>query len=353
MKLVVSFELENLKNIEILKTNDNVNLIERPVFVALDTLKIQRFLNLVNQYGTPQALVSNAHPEYLELSAPDIDYHYLPDFLYWTARNLVNGGIVVDRDPEYCFNFIINKKRINRYLLLKLIEWFELSSYRYTWSGIGKEFDMSRCIAEFDLIREHVDIIKFQNHILSSSFKILPHFVDNDLTINDTVAEHNDSSKVNYGNNTWVWNNVVGDIFSKSAVSLITESIEYEKHIHYTEKTLYSVMGLTFPIWVGGYQQANLWQQHGFDTFDDIINHDYQYRETLLERCFYAIKDNLKILTDLSFAKNKKQQNMQRLQNNRFQMVENIQNIYKRSLSRLPKNYKVPFVFPGFETKIK
>jgi hypothetical protein len=178
--------------------------------------------------------------------------------------------------------------------------------------------------------------------MLSPVFKILPHFVDTNLNVNKTIKNEL-SSIANYGNNAWVWNNIVGDIFSKSAVSLISESISYEKIINYTEKTLYSMAGLTFPIWVGGYKQADLWKQHGFDTFDDVINHDYQYYDTLLERCFYAINDNLQILTDLDYARDKKQQNMERLKQNWSLLQPNIQGFCNNSLLKLPDVLK-PFI---------
>ena len=87
-------------------------------------------------------------------------------------------------------------------------------------------------------------------------------------------------------------------MFLSSAISLITESLRFEKAATFTEKTIYSVLGLTFPIWVGGYNQATEWKNIGFDVFDDIIDHSYQSHDTLIERCYYAFANNLDLLSN-------------------------------------------------------
>jgi hypothetical protein len=119
---------------------------------------------------------------------------------------------------------------------------------------------------------------------------------------------------------------------------LIAESIGEDKIINFTEKTLYPMLGLTFPIWIGGYKQAKLWQQHGFDTFNDVINHDYQHCDNIVERCYLAFEKNLPILTDLDYAKKVKQQHIKRLEQNKINAGINIHQIYKNSLSKLPSD---------------
>jgi hypothetical protein len=306
-------------------------------FVISDYFYLEHYQSLINQHGIPEILVADAHPIYpeIELLGHNTQYYYSPYFFKRLTNLLVSNCHVNDNcAPEYCFNFMINKKQINRYLLLKLVEWYDLSSYQHTWSGAGSDFDMSRIIEHFDLIEKHVDIDKFRNHMLSPVYKILPYFVRPDSSVNYNIQ--NISGMNNFGSLSWVWNNVVNNMFSKSVVSLITESIGYEKVMTFTEKTVYSVFGLTFPIWIGGSRQADLWKQFGFDTFDDVINHDYQHCDTLLERCFYAIHDNLQILTDLDYAKRAKQQHIERLKQNRILLNQNIKNVYNNSLLNLP-----------------
>ena len=75
---------------------------------------------------------------------------------------------------------------------------------------------------------------------------------------------------------------------------------------------------MNFPIWVGGGNcQAEMWKKLGFDVFDDVINHDYQHYDTLLERCVYAFTLNKEILTDIDYATSLRNANIERLKNNR------------------------------------
>jgi hypothetical protein len=134
----------------------------------------------------------------------------------------------------------------------------------------------------------------------------------------------NNSSIAKYGGNLWTWLNGLDDIFQKTAVSLISESVEYQKVSCVTEKTGYSVLGLTFPIWVGGYGIADAWATAGLDTFDDIVDHSYQHKNTLIERCYHAVADNIKLLTDLNFVQEKRNQCLTRLIDNRKKILNGI-----------------------------
>jgi hypothetical protein len=332
MKLIISYPAEALlETVQLPGNTNSCNL----AFWLRDTCDRQRYLTLVDQYGIPDIIVSSAHPEYSEVDVKT-QYFYCPTFLYSQVCELADQAkIATDYTVEYCFNFMINKKQINRYLLLKLVEWFNLSSYCYTWSGIGKQFDMSQIFKDFKRLHaQGFDQDKFYSHMLSPVTQILPHFINYNSKKN--INESDSVNIKNYGGNTWAWNNIFVDMFSKSAISLITENAKYEKPINFTEKTLYSVFGLTFPIWIGGYRQAELWKQHGFDTFDDIINHNYQYYDSILERCFYAILYNFKILNDLNYAKIQKQQCLSRLQLNRELAKNKIQCAVLDGLANMP-----------------
>jgi hypothetical protein len=49
-----------------------------------------------------------------------------------------------------CFNFTINKKTLNRFLLIKLLEYFNLSTQHYTWSGVDSEYNLSIILNDLD-----------------------------------------------------------------------------------------------------------------------------------------------------------------------------------------------------------
>jgi hypothetical protein len=208
-------------------------------------------------------------------------------------------------NTETCFNFIINKRQINRYLLLKLVEYFNLSSYGYTWSGIGQCRDMSDLIHQIEQFKPE---IKME---LLKPVNIKPRWIScgKEHILNDFIAM--------YGSNLWTWDNGLNHVFENSCVSLISESVWDQRGSVFTEKTLYSVLGLTLPIWIGGYNQAREWKRMGFDIFDDVIDHSYQNCDLLLERCYHAFNDNLNILTDLELARKTRQELMPRLLKNR------------------------------------
>lgn len=207
---------------------------------------------------------------------------------------------------DYTVNFVINKKQINRYLAIKLCEFFNLEK-GYTWSGVDGSFDMT------DIIEEWRDIpVPFTDEVktfLLSSITTPPHW----------VGRKNKQTNVNvsdYGSNWQSWQWGIDKIVGLSAVSIITESQRFEKAIHFSEKTAYAIFGQTFPIWVGGYRQADEWRIMGFDVFDDIIDHSYQYHDTLIERCWHAFADNLEILTDKHLADQYRRQHELRLRHN-------------------------------------
>lgn len=217
-----------------------------------------------------------------------------------------------------CFNFLINKKQVNRYLLIKLVEYFKLSKFNYTWSGIGREFDLTEIIKEWNIIdplnKQFSDILR-SNMLSPIALKeSFVHFQNDTPGSNVSVA--------NYGSNSWTWNNFLKELMSETAVSLISESVQFQKSSVFTEKTLYSMFALTFPIFIGGYGHADQFKKMGLDNFEDVIDHSYQYKETLFERCYYAFFNNLKLLEDLEYVRKVRFENLDRLKNNREMLLK-------------------------------
>jgi len=293
----------------------DVTLTPTDIVFWFDVIFEEDLDNMIKTNGIPGSLIANGY------SNPFVDscqVKHWPQFLLKTSLDMSSRSASHDHLPiKHCSNFLINKKQINRYLLLKLVEWFQLSSYDYTWSGIGDSMDLGRLLKDFDQLPQDLvsDRSEFKNHMLHPIKKIPAKFTSAPGEV------LNESSVLRYGGNTWTWDTFLGSMISQSAVSLISESIRYEKYMVYTEKTIYAVHGLTFPLWIGGYKQAEVWASTGLDAFDDVINHDYQYCDTLLERCTRAFADNLKILTDLDFAREQKIKHLDRLRKNRELLV--------------------------------
>ena len=166
MKLILSFPEQPENQFDFPELKHNYQL----AFWIHDTHGHDRFCDLVNKFGKPNIVISSAHPEYPYLEK-DIKYYYVPDWLAWHVSQFdleSNNNLPIEK----CFNFFINKKQLNRILLLKLVEWFDLDSYFYTWSGIGQTFDGSEIVTNLHSVESLVDLKKFQHHMLYPIQKI-------------------------------------------------------------------------------------------------------------------------------------------------------------------------------------
>ncbi len=256
----------------------------------------------------------------------------------WLAREMrdvvKNFNKTLLYQTKNTFNFMINKKQINRFLCIKLVEMFKLKNYDYTWSGLGNRVDMSEIINELNLIENKHLMSDAERSFLLSDVRIAPKFFQG--TVKNVIHD----VSVSYTSNSDTWNSFLHNLFSSSAISLITESLTFQTSTVFTEKTAYSVLGKTFPIWVGGgVQQADRFKDMGFDVFDDVIDHSYQHCKTLIERCYYAFKNNLHILTNFEYARKMRENHMSRLDKNLQLMQSNqIDNFCKQQISQWPQD---------------
>lgn len=236
----------------------------------------------------------------------NIDYRGAPLWLETQIERWKNLDWHQDIQTDHCFNFMVNRKQSNRFLLIKLVEALELKSYDYTWSGHGREFNLDRALREFGEFGSTDLLTPLQKSVLLSPITLQPKFIDTsvdpDVAISNPHVRPISPNTTHIPDNKWPWDHGLDQMFLHSAVSLISETHEFDHGPAYTEKTLYSVFGLTFPIWIGGYCQPCNWNKIGFDTFDDVIDHSYQDRSTMIERCVMAFKKNFKLLTDINYA---------------------------------------------------
>lgn len=279
--------------------------------------------NVVENKGQPGAVISDT-VLYLDTEhCLGLNFFGLPLWAMRECRQWSPTAFIDDQSivSKYVFNFMINKKQCSRYMLMKLVEIGKYDSFQYTWSGIGKTFDMTQIIVELDNLgtENPVGSLEFKSQILSPVSLPSRFFSKKDLLVEQTDCDTltNAYGHSDYGGNKFTWDNFLRDLFQESCISLISETGNYNKLAVLSEKTLYAFFGLTFPIWVGNYAQAHAIQQIGLDVFDDVINHSYQWCPTLVERCYWAFELNKKILSDLEFANDLRQQHKNRLLANR------------------------------------
>jgi hypothetical protein len=313
MKVIVTYPKDRYSNRELLQAQNTKELYVLHIWDVCD----EEYIDWVNKFQNPPRYIVNDSLNLIELSQ---GHCYVANFwLEKEINNYKNFLYCTDITTDYNFNFMINKKQINRVLCIKLVEYFNLKNFNYTWSGISELLDIEKIIAE----RSRVPLpATFYNEILSPIKTINQNFnMPNGLEI---AADYKNVGSIrNYGQNWQVWDVVVKKMFETSAISLITESVGNSKSICFSEKTLFSILGLSFPIWVGGYKQAEEWKRSGFDTFDDIINHDYQHYDTLVERCYYAFKNNLEVLTNKEKISDLRELHKDRLLSNRKLILNN------------------------------
>lgn len=212
-----------------------------------------------------------------------------------------------------CFNFSVNNRKVDRLTVLKLVEWFELTNCQYSWRGDDVNCDMTHIVDEMKTLNRNWLTPEFRNAILSPITKLQPNWVEASVE----PVKQGSGATLPWGEKS-AWIIAVKDQMSTTAVSVINESTKSLKPGYsFSEKTVFSIMSLTFPIWAGNHGQAEQAQRMGFDVFSDVINHDYQYYPTLLERCYHAFADNLKILTDLDHAQEQRNKCLERLEKNR------------------------------------
>ena len=310
--------VDHISTIKNLSTND--------ILYAIDTINVEMLTEVIKSIGVPGYIVGD-NAGFVKCDLPIFSVPYRGLCLEWKTLQIQNL-LPADTETDVCFNFIINKGQINRHLCMKLVECFELSSFVYTWSGIKENFDLSDTINEINQTshRQWTEHFFFK---LLQPVSIQPRWVAS----NSTNERKTNVSVANYGSNRWTWNNIFKDLMSKSAISLITESQQTQKSCVFTEKTIYAVMALTVPIWIGGYGHADYFKSMGFDIFEDYINHGYQYCDTLIERCYDAFDLNLEFLNSFKQAQDLRIKLMPRLLANRELMMSDV--FYKHTINTL------------------
>jgi hypothetical protein len=302
-----------------------------PVLWLNDTFDADHLTSILHDYQ-PKYIVSD-HFSYIDILDKKIYTAplFLAKILNFLVPNINQNQIFQTR---HTFNFVINKKQINRFLCMKFVQLFKLSNYDYTWSGADSRFNMTDIITELDQLQlQGNELLSAdeKSHILSDIQIPAKFFYGEDsIMTTDRVTAY-------WSTLVWLWENGLNEIYSSSVVSLICESVWNQKAAIFTEKTAFAVLGKTFPIWVGGYKQAHYFENMGFDVFHDLIDHSYQYYDTLIERCYYAFKKNLRLLSDHDYAANMRDTHIVRLEHNRQLIAsQQISEFCKQTIKQWP-----------------
>ena len=130
------------------------------------------------------------------------------------------------------------------------------------------------------------------------------------------------------GGNAEIFFSVLGKYFSASTFSIITEPTFWEKGCGMTEKYLMSIYGKCIPIFASSYRLPDALKRLGFDIFDDVVDHSYQWELHPGLRTLQSLELNKDILLDNRI---KKQDYIKRLNNN-IEIVRDYKNLAKEIL---------------------
>lgn len=287
---------------------ENATTLTDKILHTSDVLYPDEVLELIDKKGQPK-YIANDTLSCIEIPGGPLVY-CVPLWVEGQAALFKDYEFPTEIQTNHVANFLINKRQVNRHILVKLVEIYNID-VNYTWSGLDTGFDMTQIINELDCIDSASWLSSGHRSQLLAPIELAPKWIEYPR------QQKSDISVANYGGNCWTWDNGLDQVVSQTAVSLISESLRFQKAALFSEKTMYSVLGLTFPLWVGGYGQADQWRRLGFDAFDDIVDHSYQYCETLIERCWKAVLLNIDLLTNKEKAANLRQLCVERLINNR------------------------------------
>lgn len=218
------------------------------------------------------------------------DYHHvcLPLLLAAECQEFTSQGIQPCWNTrDRAFNFMINKPRPHRFILMDTIQRLGLDDYLHSlcWQEDYKDISSTRYLFG--------DETCMDRGVRNGKYKNAETY---DLLLKSTV-------------------------FEPTCVSLITEPAFYERETIITEKTLMAIWAGTIPIWVGGWCCADTMRDFGFDVFDDIVDHSYQNLPDPKDRAEQAVIKNQKLLTrafDLSAISPRLRHNLDLVKQNVF-----------------------------------
>lgn len=160
------------------------------------------------------------------------------------------------------------------------------------------------------LVTKLLELGLAQHGLVSCMFKEqVPGFVP---SINDSYEIYNNYSNDNVNN----FNNKLVNYYRDTFVEIVAETSYIEPVFNLTEKTLNSIYGKSFPIFLSSAGTVKFLRDMGIDVFDDIVNHSYDTIVDPEERLARAINDNTELLTNNSKVKLLHRANLDRFDKN-------------------------------------
>jgi len=185
-------------------------------------------------------------------------------------------------DSQFTFLSLNRNQRTHRIMLLSLLHNFNIYKHGLI-SCMFKD--------KVDNLFQYTEWHSNNRLEFEEGFKI---FKQTNLSINDDYNIYTTGPNDNVGN----FKNTLSNYYKNTFVEIITETSYTESCYNFTEKTLNSIYGCSFPILLCSKGSVDFLRNMGMDMFDDIIDHNYDTIEDPADRLYRAITANKELLTN-------------------------------------------------------
>jgi hypothetical protein len=236
-------------------------------------------------------------------------YHpYSYDEIDNIIRNVVNDKFFTQPTHVMCLN---NNPRPHRVGIVLYLMYLKLSSIYITFMSYERWNNCSDYNSDYN----HATILSYlypysKLYDRLDSINLADTFKDNaDYVYQDTISDVTTTNTDNFKNK-------LKGLYQTSIIEIVTETTSLENTAQMTEKFIHCIIGRCFPIIIGTYRNVELYRNMGYDMFDDIIDHSYDYEPNPFYRLKMAIDLNIDILTNKDLAISLYSKNRMRLDNN-------------------------------------
>lgn len=232
----------------------------------------------------------------------DIDNNYFlleaKNFLKYDIKDFSTNQV------KYKFTFMSNKARHHRIFSSMIIaNLFNTGDICYTYVKSPNEEIMS-----LELLIE-----------TGYDFDITRHLPEQHFYVDSKTEKSPWGGIINYagtGNNATVYDFIYEKIYKNSTTSIITEPCFRDKGNTLSEKTAMAIYSGHFMIWPGAWRLPETVKKLGFDIFDDVIDHSYQYIEHPGKRVAEAFLRNIDFLNNIELQQKTREKMHSRLLSN-------------------------------------
>lgn len=319
----------------ILWVTDNINTITKDLEDLFRRKRDTNFILVTSLRGykisAPNCIVVDG--------TPDLTHHQ-------SEYPLLSPVLDKNLDSDKTFISLSKNPRTHRYVSLCLLLAYNLENYgKITFLEINDppthQLNYTKIIDE--LKSDHIDPMLFMHLYHKGHTKL-----NTDYQVkNEDRSEFIYAHRVN--DNPGNFKNRLSQMYKNSFIEFINETTWDEEGILLTEKTLNSIYGCNFPIWVGNRHIVRHIKAWGIDVFDDIINHDYQHEKNKYIRIKKAIELNYDLLTNPDKVKRLWIENKHRFEKNveivRGELYNTLANQTKQqiinALKQLNINYEI------------